>query len=323
MTTSRDRLEAWGPTVVATAAAVVYVLRAPGVAAGVHRGAAPPLWQVLAELASLAPVGDHAFRLQLLSATCAAVAVLWTARLVLDAAAERDAAAGWGAVSAGGLCAVAVIFAAMTIGPWTLELAALAGASRLLVRAAAGEGAPAGLGLVIALALGAATGPVFLALVPVGGALLAVRLYRGARFPLAAPLLAAIVVGGMAIVTLIRGSASEPPLPLEGRLSALLSLTSDSLGPFGLIAAVAGFVALWRRRRTFWLAAALTTIGALATARVLRAPVPDPAPLLWAASACAGIGVAALVRLTGRFAIAAGAGAALLVIAPAAVLSLI
>jgi len=324
MTTSREptaRLCAWGPTVIAVAAFVLYALRDAGAGAA----AAPPLWRVLADVASLVPVGDLGFRLQLLSATAGALAALWSARLVLEIAVEPDAAAAWGAITAGALTAVAaaLLDAATSIGPAAVAVAALAGTARLLVRVAAGAAAPAGLGLVIALGLGVAAGPGFAGIVPVGAALLIVRLYRGARFPLAAPVLAAVVVGGLQIVMLIRGAAPTPPRAAAAPLSWLLSLGGDSLGPFGAIAAAAGLIALWRRRRTLWIAAALTAVGSFAIARALAAPdAARAAPAIWAAAVCAGFGVAALVRLTGRFALAAGAGAAALTIAPAAVLAL-
>jgi hypothetical protein len=138
-----------------------------------------------------------------------------------------------------------------------------------------------------------------------------VRLHRGARFPLAAPSVAACAAAGVFAVALIRGGLDAR----AGAPAASLEAIGDSLGPFAAIAAAVGAVLLWRRRRTGWVAAAVTAIAVAELARGRGAPV------VWAAAVAAGFGVAALVRTTGRFAPAAGAGVAAIVVLPAIVVT--
>ncbi|MCA9678825.1 MAG: DUF2723 domain-containing protein, partial [Myxococcales bacterium] len=91
------RLAAWGPRVTALAAFVLFAVLAPpgpawldagelgtaGVGLGVPHASGYPLWCVLAKVASLLPLGELAWRIHLLSALTGALAVLWTARLVI------------------------------------------------------------------------------------------------------------------------------------------------------------------------------------------------------------------------------------------------
>lgn len=298
---------------VALGAFLLYLVIAPA------PGPAPdgyPLYDVLTSAASLVPVGDAAFRFQLACAACASLAVYYTGRVV-QAVVPGDGAAISGAVAAGGLLAVSAIFVddATRAGIMAPTVLALAVTAWLIVRVAAGGGAVDGLGLAIACGLGLGLHVDFLWIVPVGLALLVVRLHRGARFPLATPLLFTVVAcglfAGLAVRGLSAGQLAEHVArdqPARHSLEAL----GDSLGPFGVVAAAVGLIALWRRARTFWIAAALTamlpTLGA---------------PLVWALCVAAGVGVAALVRLTGRFAPVAGAGVALITVLPAAMLSLL
>ena len=298
---------------VALGAFLLYLVIAPA------PGPAPdgyPLYDVLTSAASLLPLGDFAFRFQIACAACASGAVYYTARIV-EALAPGEKAARWGAVAAGGLLAVAAIFVddATRAGIMAPTVLALAVTTWLIVRVAAGGGAADGLGLAIACGLGLGVHAAFLWIVPVGLALLVVRLHRGARFPLAAPLLIAVVACGLFAGLAVRGlSAGQLAEHVARDQPARHSLESlfDSVGPFGAIAAAVGLIALWRRARTFWLAAALTAM--IPTLGV---------PLVWAACVAAGVGVAALVRLTGRFAPVAGAGIAAITVLPAAALSLL
>jgi hypothetical protein len=298
---------------VALGAFLLYLLIAPAPAA------APdgyPAYDVLTAAASLLPLGDAAFRFQLACAACAAGAVYYTARVV-HAVLPEDGAAIWGAVAAGALLAVSSVFVAdaTSAGIMAPTVLAIAVAAWFIVRVSAGGGAADGLGLAITCGLGLGLHQGFLWIVPVAFALLIVRLHRGARFPLGAPLLVAVVAGGLfaglAVHGLTAGQLAEHLTRAQPARHSLEAL-GDSVGPFGAIAAAAGAIALWRRARTFWIAAALTAmIPTLGT------------PLVWAACVAAGVGVAALVRLTGRFAPVAGAGVAALTVVPAAALSLL
>lgn len=298
---------------VALGAFLLYLLIAPA------PGPAPdgyPLYDVLTSAASLLPIGDAAFRFQLACAACASVAVHVTGR-VAQAVVPADSAAVWGAVAASGLLAVSSIFLhdATTAGIMAPTVLAIAVAAWFTVRVAAGGGAADGLGLAIVCGLGLGLHVSFAWIVPVALALLVLRLHRGARFPLAVPLLIAVVAGGLfaglAVRGLTAGQLAEHVVRDQPATHSLEAL-GDSLGPFGAIAAAAGLIALWRRQRTFWIAALLT------------ATIPSfGAPLVWAGCVAAGVGVAALVRLTGRFAPVAGAGIAALTVLPAAMLSLL
>ncbi len=303
-------LAAYGPRVLALIAFAIYLLAAPGAPIDAAPPTGYPTWDALAGLAAQLPVGHLGFRLHVAAAAAGGLAVLWTARLGI-AAGRGDDASTWGALAAAGVLGAGWVFVerALAIGPHAATVAALAGAALLLARVAAGEGAPVGLGLALACGLGGGLDESFLAIVPVAAALLVVRLHRGARFPLAAPAVVACAAAGIYAHALIRGGLGErAPLPASP-LDALV----DGLGPFGVIAAAAGAIALWRRRRTWWIAAAVTAVA------VVEATRARGAPLAWAAAVAAGFGVAALVRTTGRFAPAAGAGIAVIVVLPAAV----
>ena len=296
---------------VALGAFLLYLVLAPA------PGPAPdgyPLYDVLASAFSLVPVGTAAFRFQLACAACSGVAVYYTARVV-QAAVPEDAAARWGAIAGAALLAISGIFVEETTGAGVMAptVMMIAIAAWLLVRVAAGGGAPDGLGLAIACGLGLGLHGAFVWIVPVALALLAVRLYRGARFPLAAPLLVAVVAGGLWAGLAVRGLAAgdlAEHLVRDQPSARSLGELADSLGPFGVIAAAVGLVALARRQRTLWIAAALVAM------------IPTlGAPLVWAGAVAAGVGIAALVRLTGRFANVAGPGIALVAVLPAAVLT--
>src|SRR5688500_14301591 len=63
-------------------------LAAAGVRLGVPHPTGFPLWCVLVRAMAFLPVGELAFRVHLVSAACAAVAVAFVARLAIDAAGE-------------------------------------------------------------------------------------------------------------------------------------------------------------------------------------------------------------------------------------------
>ncbi len=338
------RLQRWGPRVVALAAFALYAWAAAAsgardatgaaVGLGTPGGAAAPAWSVLAHVAAWLPLGDHGWRVQLVSGAAGALAALWTARLVI-AVGRDDAATAWGAITAGALLAAALAFAriATTPGPTALAVALIAATALAIERVAAGAGARWGLGLAILCGLGLATHPVFVVVGPIVAVLLVVRLQRGARFPLAAPALTALVAAALwAYVparAIAHGDARGATL---GELAAMLddghagaaiaaadlaAELADSVGPFGAIAAALGVAVLWRRRRTWWTAAVISSIAPVALAW------HHGALACWAAAIAAGAAVAALVRLTGPFASVAGAPVAALCVVPAAVVSML
>ena len=131
-----SRLLEWGPRVTALAAFVLFASLAPGgpfwldsselATAGFRLGSPHPtgfpLWCVLAKVASLIPIGEIAFRIDLMSAVTGALAVLWTARLVIAVArgageGSPDAATAWGAITAGALLATSLISCARPPSP--------------------------------------------------------------------------------------------------------------------------------------------------------------------------------------------------------------
>jgi hypothetical protein len=314
----RDRLVQWGPPTTAVAAMLLFVAVAPAASTGDQPAPGVPLWAVIERAASLLPLGDQAWRLRMVSAVAGALAVWWTARLVTsiarDVASEPDAASAWGGISAGALLACAYVFLrdATAVGVAAVVVAALAGTALLIDRAAR-EGATAASQLAIACGLGLGLGVGYLWIAPVAIVVIVVRRRRGARFPLAV-----LAVAGCAMLALLPLSHAAPDARAPG-LHALGDDLVDSLGPVGVVAAVWGAFALWRRRR-LWPAVALTTVAAADLAWTLTRG-GDGVALVWAATAAAGLGAAALVRLTGRFAPAAGAGVTLLCVLPAALLS--
>ncbi len=345
MSSSLDaRLHRWGPRAVALAAFALLAwltpagrdapLIAAGAGLGTPASSASPLWSVLAHVASLLPLGEHAWRLQLLSAAAGGLAALWTARLVI-AVGRDDAATAWGAITAAALLAVALLFVRVASAPGVVALtvALLAAAGLGIERVAAGAGARWGLGLAVICGLGLATHPSFVWIGPVVGALLVVRLRRGARFPLAAPAMTALVATLLLALLPLRaaghGDAEAATLSAvidavdgglvrgDARVRDFAADLADSLGPFGAIAAAIGVAVLWRRRRTWWTAALVTSIAPLA------ALWQHGAILCWVLAIAAGVAVASLVRLTGRFAAVAGAPVAALCVVPAAVVSLL
>ncbi len=204
-----DQLRTWLPRGVALAAFVLYVLAAPPgpfwldsgelAAASFQLGSAHPtgfpLFCLLGKAATLVPLGEIAFRINLLSAVCAGFAVLWIGRLVLEIC-DEDRAALAGAAAAGLTLAVSfTFFRQATVTEVYAPNAALLTLTLLLfARLVRGGESSTGLLLAVVVGLGGAIHITYLFAVPPIVVYLLMRLRRGARWPLIAPLLVVMTV---------------------------------------------------------------------------------------------------------------------------------
>jgi hypothetical protein len=273
-------------------------LTAAAVAMGVAHPTGFPLYCIVARAAAFVPLGELGFRVELLSAVCAALAVFWTTRLVIDLCRD-DVHALVGAAVAGMLLALSAVFLrqATVAEVYAPGAALLAGGLVLLEQVSRGGDARWGLALALVCGLCLAMHVSTWLLGPVALALMGVRLYRGARWPLLAPLVA-LAMAGAAIAYLPVRSASGHARVLDwghpdqlDRLSdhlsaqrrrdafsdqsgvvegaqqappvtSLVEESADHLGPIAPLAALFGLGWLARQRRSRWVAAALAVIGA-------------------------------------------------------------
>ena len=276
-------------------------LSAAVVALGVPHPTGFPLYCIVAKAASLVPVGELAFRIELVSAVCASLAVFWVTRLVLELC-RGDGHALVGAAVAGTLLALSAVFLrqATVAEVYAPSAALLAGGLLLLDQVSRGGDARWGLALALVCGLGLALHISAWLLGPVAVALMGVRLYRGARWPLVAPLVALTMAGAASaylpvrsasgrVAALDRGhpdqagallahvstpsirsapggaSGDENGAPgqelMAPRAQALVEDMADHVGPIAPLAALPGLVWLVRQRRSRWPAAALIAIG--------------------------------------------------------------
>jgi hypothetical protein len=302
----------WGPRYLALAVTLLYCcvcpagfywldsaeLSASAVGLGSPHPTGFPLYCVLGKLASLIPVGELAFRLNLLSAICAGLAVLGVARLV-QCTGEKDWATALGALAAGLTLAFSVVFVrqATVAEVYAPTAALLVLAMLLFVKVAQGGDARVGLSLALVAGLGIGAHGSFRLLLglPIA-ALLLVRLQRGARWPLLAPLVAVVGAGALHLYLPVRSAAEGAALLDWGHprtLGALfehinasairdayaqemLSTTTSrvfadasmfaeqlggQLGLLCLVAALGGAALLWRERTQRWVAALLCTVA--------------------------------------------------------------
>jgi len=279
-------------------------LSAAGAAMGSAHPTGFPFYTWMARLASLVPLGEIAFRINLLSALCGAVAVGFTAQLVAEVTRPEPpdgpkAASIVSAVSAGALLGAGLTFfrQATVAEVYAPTAAALAATLWLFHRVARGAGATTGLALALVAGLGLGLHSSFRLLMgmPIA-ALLVVRLWHGARWPLAAPALTAGIAGALHAYLPVRsatgrigaldwGHPRTADAFVEHALTAgrirsafadeILSGRGDKvardaatfadqlvnqLGPLVTLAVVGGLVWLFRRRGGRWLAAALLVV---------------------------------------------------------------
>lgn len=305
-----DVARTWTPRALATLAFALYALVAPAglywldsaelTAAAAGMGSPHPtgfpLYCTVAKAASLVPVGELAYRLNLASAGCAALAVLWMTRLAQELG--RDDLSGLiGAACAGATLAVSLVFMrqATVVEVYAPTAALMAGALVLVSRVARGGDGRAGLALALVCGLGLAMHVTFALVLPVVLVLLCWRLWRGARWPLVAPLAMALALGALLLYLPVRSATgrtvaldwghpqtlanlaghvtasryrdaygevmrSTQPEVVWQNAAVLAESVGDSVGPMAPVFAVLGVIALVRARRSRWQAAALVLV---------------------------------------------------------------
>jgi len=308
-----DAVRRWTPLCVAMAGFAAYALVAPAgpywldsgeIGAAAWQIGSPhptgfPLYVALARLLALLPVGELAFRLHLASAAAAAVALGLVAALVAEIGGNRRAACVAGA-GAAALLGVSLTFArqASVTEVYALTAALLAGALYLYDRVARGADARHGLALalVAGLAIGAHCSFWLLFAVPLV-ALLFVRLRRGARWPLLAPVVAIAAAAAIHLALPVRAATGRTaavdwghprnaaalvdhvdaveiragwgdrmlrgePLVLRDSAVRFFGGVGEELGALAALAALFGAVYLARDRRSRWLLFALVVVVA-------------------------------------------------------------
>lgn len=306
-----DEARTWVPRAVALVSFAVYAIAAPsGVywldsaelsAAAAQMGSPHPtgfpLYCIVAKAASLVPFGEVAFRINLVSAGCAALAVLWITRLVCESCRDDVAALAGGACAGLTLATSLTFFRQATVAEVYAPTAALmAGALLLYLRVSRGAGPREGLALAVVAGLGLTVHTSFLLLGPVLFVLYMVRLRRGARWTMMAPLLVVVVAGATYAYLPVRSATGrtasvdwDHPREASGLIehvsarrirdayskqmrstnsavvldnaSVFAGDAAHQLGPIALLAALAGFAWLARERKTRWLFAAIALIA--------------------------------------------------------------
>jgi len=219
-----DQARIWAPRGTALAAFVLYVIAAPpgwywldsaelsaaAVGLGSSHPTGFPLYAVLAKAASLIPIGELAFRINLFSALCGALAVLWLARLVSEVCRE-DAAGLVGGVAAGGTLAVSLtFFRNATVAEVYAPTAAMIALALVLLNRLLRDGdSRHGLLLTIVCGLGLATHTSFLLAGPVVAVFFLVRIYQGARWPMVAPVLLVTMMVGSYLYLPVRSATGR------------------------------------------------------------------------------------------------------------------
>lgn len=256
-----------------------------------------PLQVALARLLTWLPVGELAFRLHLSSAVAAACALGLVAALVAEVGESGRAACVAGAAGAL-LVGISLVFArqASVTEVYAPTAALLAGTLYLYDRVARGADARSGLGLALVAGLGAGAHVWFRLLVALPlAALLFVRLRRGARWPLLAPVVVVSAAAAVHLLLPVRSATGrtaavdwghphsaaglvdhvsagdiredfggemlpDQPLVLRHDAARFLGEVGDQLGPLAILAAILGAVYLARDRRSRWLLAALAAV---------------------------------------------------------------
>jgi tetratricopeptide (TPR) repeat protein len=306
-----DPVRRWTPRAVAMAGFAAYALVAPAglywldsgeLGAAVWQIGSPhptgfPLYVALARLVALVPVGELAFRLHLASAAAAAVALGLVAALVAEVGGNRRAASVAGA-GAAALLAVSLTFArqASVTEVYALTAALLAAGLYLYDRVARGADARHGLALALVAGLGIGAHGSFRLLFALPLiVLLFVRLRRGARWPLLAPVVAIAAAAAIHLALPVRATTgrtaavdwghprsapalvdhvdaveiraswgdrmlSREPLVLRDSAGRFFAGAGEELGALAALAALLGAIHLARDRRSRWLLFALASV---------------------------------------------------------------
>ncbi len=259
-----------------------------------------PLYMMLGKLASLLPIGELAFRINLLSAACAGVAVGGTTELILRLG-KDDWPSLIGALAGAAALAVSLLFArhATIAEVYAPTAAAIVLTLLLFERVAAGSHASVGLSLAWLAGLGIGLHGSYRMLL--GLPILAIvmlRLFRGARWPLLAP--AATTLSALALYlyfpvrsatgriasldwghadTLgrtwahanasdIRKSFSEEMMSGSGEIvgtnfKVFAAQIGEHVGLVGVLAGLVGLLLLGLERKTRWMAGTLALVAAV------------------------------------------------------------
>ena len=340
-------------------------LSAAAVGLGSAHATGFPLYMHLAKLVSWLPLGELAWRVHLASAVSAAIAVGFVVRLVTELSTAPRPAASIAAAAAGLCLALTTIFLRQaTVAEVYAPTAAMIAASLWLAqRVAAGASARVGLGLALLAGLGFGLhGSYRLVMALPLLALFALRLYRGARWPLFAPLVSATAAVAIHLYLPARSLAADGlldwghPRTLSGlwyhaNASGIREAFADEMfsdrgllvadsarrfgeqlidyfGPLGVLAALGGvFVLAWRRRSRA-AALALAAIAALDACYAIwinpmgLGDLQNGVPLVVVAAIAAGVGVAALAATLSRASAFAAAALGVGLALPPALVSL-
>ncbi len=197
-------------------------LAAAGVGLGSPHPTGFPLYMMLVRLASLVPLGEIAFRVNLLSAACAGVCVGLVAQLVIRLSkinSHSDSACGLHAASGAAIAALALSSSLLftrhaVVAEVYVPSATLLVAMFLAVERTVRTGDPRwGLVLAVVCGLGLGLHSSFrlIAFFPVA-ALVIISLRRGARWPLYAPLLALLIGATLHAYLPVRSAAEGTTL---------------------------------------------------------------------------------------------------------------
>lgn len=331
-------------------------LAAAGVGMGVPAPTGEPLYMMLLKAASLVPIGELAFRANILSALCGAIAVGGGARLVLVLGREDWGTIAGAAGAAGVMCGSLHFARHATVAEVHAPTAALIVITVLLFeRVASGGNARVGLSLAWVAGLGFALHPEYRLLMglPIF-ALLCLRAYRGARWPLLAPsmtifaalashlyLPVRVATGRITAIdwghasTLstawahasgehLRGAFETTSSPsgrdVVGNTTRLLGQMLDHLGVIAVLGGAVGAVALLFEKRTRWVGVALggvlllDGVYAVSLHPIGLGELGSGVPMEVALCTLAGVAIALLARTSGRAAPFVGASVAILMV---------
>ena len=303
-------------TLVALSLAVIVAFVALAPSGTVATSSVPGIWAVLVRVISVLPIGELAWRVHVLSAVAAGIAVWLLAQLIIDAG-RQDVASWVGAVGAASILATVAPWALAieSQGPIALAMVCVLAALRGLHQVARGDGAAIGLSsalwLGVAVALDLQLWPIALP----AFALVMIRLRHGARWPLLMPVISVLGFLGARAAQPLRAAAHAPwriwfaswtaAAPRElGSPPLLTNISSDrfwfdALGPVVAVAAVIGIILLIESATKRWLAAMVGAVVVAGVLAELSRPGTGAPWIALAAAICAGFALARWSRTVG------------------------